>query len=264
MGGVEPFCLIAGPCVLEKGEINLSIARKISEIAVHKGINCIFKASFDKANRTSVSSARGPGLSEGLAILEEIKRQLGLPLLTDIHDVHQVERVAEVVDVLQIPAFLCRQTDLLVEAGRTGKVVNVKKGQFMSPDNMQQAIEKILSTGNSNILLTERGTFFGYSDLVVDMRSLPKMRAFGFPVIYDAGHSLQRPGGAGSFSGGEREYIPHLARGAVAVGCDGIFLEVHPEPEASPSDSKTIWPLAALSRLVDELVAVHNCCRDFT
>ncbi|MBN2381315.1 3-deoxy-8-phosphooctulonate synthase [bacterium] len=263
IGSGQRLCLIAGPCVLESTELALTIARTASELAAANRINYIFKASFDKANRTSFGSARGPGLREGLSTLAEIKRQLQIPVLTDVHEVHQVEQTAAVVDVLQIPAFLCRQTDLLLEAGRTGKAVNVKKGQFLSPDLMLHVVEKIRSTGNSNILLTERGTFFGYTDLVVDMRSLLKMRALGQPVIYDAGHSLQQPGAAGSSSGGERQYIPHLARGAVAVGCDGIFLEIHPDPDTSPSDSKTIWPLDRLEHIVKEIVAVHNCCQDF-
>ncbi len=263
IGAGEPLCLIAGPCVLENGDLNMTIAAKAAEVAFSNKVNYIFKASFDKANRTSINSARGPGFFDGLRILADIRHELNVPVLTDVHEVHQVERTAAVVDILQIPAFLCRQTDLLLEVGRTGKVVNVKKGQFMSPDMMQHVVDKIRSTGNNNILLTERGTFFGYADLVVDMRSLPRMRALGLPVIYDAGHSLQRPGGAGTFSGGEREYIPHLARGAIAVGCDGIFLEIHPDPDRSPSDSKTIWPLDSLENFVKEIVAIYTCCQKF-
>jgi len=258
IGEGQPLCLIAGPCVLEEGDINFKTAQKVKQIAEKVGLSYIFKGSFDKANRTSVHSFRGPGLKEGLHLLDRIKNELELPVLTDVHAVDQVDLVADVVDVIQIPAFLCRQTDLLVEAGRTGKVVNVKKGQFMSPENMVNAVEKITSTGNEKIMLTERGAFFGYGDLVVDMRSIPKMQKFGFPVIFDAGHSLQKPGAAGTFTAGDRDFVPYLARGAVAVGCDGVFLEVHPIPDQSPSDSQTIWPLDKVEEVVTDLVKIHE------
>lgn len=258
IGQGHKLCFIAGPCVLEENDTVFQTAEVLSNLCQSLGILYIFKASFDKANRTSVQSFRGPGFDRGLQILSQIKSQFRVPVLTDVHEVHQVAEIAEVVDVLQIPAFLCRQTDLLIAAGKSGKVVNVKKGQFLSPDNMKQVIGKITSTGNENIMLTERGTFFGYGDLVVDMRNLPKMRDFGFPVIYDAGHSLQKPGAKGYFSGGERELIPALARAAVAAGCDGIFLEVHPEPAKSPSDSQTIWPLDKVGPLLRTLLKIND------
>jgi 2-dehydro-3-deoxyphosphooctonate aldolase (KDO 8-P synthase) len=256
VGGKNPLALIAGPCVIEGEEHLLGVAERLQEVCGRVGVALILKSSYDKANRTSLASFRGPGIERGLAILRRVREKTGLPILTDVHEVGQVAPVAEVVDALQIPAFLCRQTDLLVAAGQSGRAVNVKKGQFLSPGEMSRVVEKVVSTGNHRLLLTERGTSFGYNNLVVDMRALPMMRALGYPVVFDATHSLQLPGGAGSASGGMREYIPHLARAAVAAGCDALFMEVHPDPDRAPSDGPTMWPLGELEPLLRQLVRI--------
>jgi 2-dehydro-3-deoxyphosphooctonate aldolase (KDO 8-P synthase) len=260
IGDSVPPALIAGPCVIESPEHALTMARAVQRAAGEAGLPAIFKASFDKANRTSVNSYRGPGLAEGLAVLKDVARETGLPVLTDIHEVGQVEAAAEVCDVLQIPAFLCRQTDLLVEAGRSGRVVNVKKGQFLAPWDMRFVAEKIASAGNNRILLTERGTSFGYQNLVVDFRSLPLMRELGYPVVLDVTHALQLPGAQGGASGGQPEFIETLARAGVAAGADALFFEVHDNPENAKSDGAnalrlellagTLKRLSELSRLV--------------
>ena len=256
IGGGAPLVLIAGPCVIEGEEFTLSLATSLKKVSRGLGIPLIFKASYDKANRTSISSARGPGLEEGLRILQRVKEEVDLPVISDVHQISEVSRAAAVLDVIQIPAFLCRQTDLVVEAARTGKPINVKKGQFLAPWDMAHVVEKIISTGNKQILLTERGTSFGYNNLVSDMKALPIMRGLGYPVIFDATHSVQLPGGAGKASGGNREFITHLSRAAVGAGVDGIFLEVHPEPERALSDGANSLALDTLSLLLKELKAI--------
>jgi 2-dehydro-3-deoxyphosphooctonate aldolase (KDO 8-P synthase) len=248
-GGRHPLALIAGPCVIESREGCLDIAARLAKLARARRIPLVFKASYDKANRSSLKGYRGPGLERGLEILAEVRERYGLPLLTDVHTAEEARRAAEVVDVIQIPAFLCRQTDLVIACGETGKPVNVKKGQFMAPWDMRNVIDKIESTGNRRILLTERGASFGYNMLVADMRSLLIMREYGYPVIFDATHSVQRPGGAGDRSGGDGRWAPALARAAVATGCDGVFLEAHPTPEQALSDKDNTVPLASLGRL---------------
>lgn len=250
MGGGSPLALIAGPCVIESEQQSLETAAAIKEITTKVGIDYIFKSSFDKANRTSVESFRGPGLDEGLRVLEKVKKELGLPVISDVHTPEQCRAAADVLDMLQIPAFLCRQTDLLVAAAETGKVVNVKKGQFAAAADMQHAIGKIRSTGNNNIALTERGNSFGYNNLVVDMTSLAQMRALGVPVVFDATHSTQLPGAGGTFSGGRRDMIPFLARAAVATGIDGLFMEVHPDPEKALCDATNQFRLSELEELL--------------
>ncbi|HJW86770.1 MAG TPA: 3-deoxy-8-phosphooctulonate synthase [Candidatus Brocadiaceae bacterium] len=252
-----PLVFIAGPCVIESYEGCMQLAEKLKNLFLAKGTPFIFKASYDKANRTSVKSYRGPGIEDGLKILAEIKRQLGVPILSDVHSEEDVSMAAETLDIIQIPAFLCRQTDLILAAAKTGKPVNIKKGQFLAPWDMKPLIEKIQSAGNERILLTERGASFGYNNLVSDMRSLVIMRKFGYPVIFDATHSVQLPGGQGNASGGEREMAPPLARAAVATGCDGLFLEVHETPEKGLSDAATMLPFADLSALVDQVLAIH-------
>jgi 2-dehydro-3-deoxyphosphooctonate aldolase (KDO 8-P synthase) len=258
VGGGSPLALMAGPCVIESLDMCLEIAAKVKEIADAMAIPYVFKASFDKANRTSVSSFRGPGMDAGLEILAAVKSELGLPVLTDVHEVWQVEPAAEVVDMIQIPAFLSRQTDLLLAAAATGKPVNIKKGQFLAPWDMKNAVDKLVSAGNENILLTERGASFGYNTLIVDMCSLPAMRSYGYPVIFDATHSVQRPGGAGTSSGGAREYVPHLVRAAVAVGIDALFLEVHPSPENGLSDATTMLKLKELPMVLRQAKAIER------
>ena len=250
IGGNKPLVLIAGPCVIESEETTLAIAERIKKIADKISIPFIFKSSYDKANRTSIKSYRGPGLKKGLAILKKVKDELGLPVLTDVHGVSEVEEAAKVVDALQIPAFLCRQTDLILAASKTKKPVNVKKGQFLAPQDARNIIEKIESAGNRNILITERGTSFGYNNLVVDMTAFPILAGFGCPVVFDVTHSLQKPSGEGSFSGGKAEYISPLASAATAMGIDGIFMEVHPEPARALSDSKTVLKLDMLEELL--------------
>lgn len=258
IGRGHPLVFIAGPCVIESHEGCLKLAEKLKLIFQPKKIPFVFKASYDKANRTSVHSYRGPGIKEGLMILADIKRRLDVPVLSDVHGVEDVPHVAETLDIIQIPAFLCRQTDLILAAANTGKPVNVKKGQFLAPWDMKSVVEKIRSARNEQILLTERGASFGYNNLVSDMRSLVIMRELGCPVIYDATHSVQLPGGQGNISGGERKMIVPLARAAVAAGCDGLFLEVHENPEKALSDAATMLPLDDLPRLIDQVLEIHR------
>ena len=258
IGPGAPLLLMAGPCVLESGDLAWEIAREMKAITDRLGISYVFKASFDKANRTSLTSFRGPGAEKGLRILGRLREEIRVPVVSDIHEPGQAEMAADYLDILQIPAFLCRQTDLLVAAARTGKVVNVKKGQFVSPWDMEHAVNKLRGAGTEKILLTERGASFGYNNLVVDMRSLPVMRSFGFPVIYDATHSVQLPGGAGGSSGGQREFIPALARAAMAVGIDGLFLEVHPDPSKALCDGPNSLSLAEVEPLLKQLLAVRQ------
>ena len=256
VGGKFPHFLIAGPCAIESEKIVLETAAAIAEITTALHIPYIFKSSYDKANRTSVSSYRGLGIREGLRILRNVKEQVGVPVLTDIHEVQDVSRVAEEVDVLQIPAFLCRQTDLLRAAAQTGRVVNVKKGQFLAPWDMANVVNKLEESGTKKIVLTERGTTFGYQNLVVDMRSFPVMRNFGYPVVFDATHSVQLPGGGGTRSSGQREFVAPLARAAAAVGCDGFFMEVHPCPEEALSDGPNMVRLSELKKLLEILQSI--------
>ena len=255
-----PLTLIGGPCVIESLDLCREVAREAQRITRELGVNYIFKASFDKANRTSGSSFRGQGLESGLEVLAAIRSEFGVPVLTDVHESWQCAPVAEVCDVLQIPAFLCRQTDLLLAAAHTGKVVNVKKGQFLAPWDMSNIVRKIEETGNHNLLLTERGVSFGYNTLVVDMTSLPQMRSLGYPVVFDGTHSVQKPGGGmgGTSSGGQREFIPHLTRAAVAAGVDALFLEIHPDPAKGLSDAATMLPLAELPALLRQAVAIDK------
>lgn len=253
-----PFFIIAGPCVIENEDITLRVADFLKETSEKLDIPIIFKTSYDKANRTSVDSYRGPGIDKGLEIINRVKEETGLPVLSDIHSCEEVERAAEVLDILQIPAFLSRQTDLLVKAGKTGLPINIKKGQFVSPIDFKQAIHKVLSTGNKNIMLTERGTFFGYNNLVVDFRSIPIMKNFGFPVIFDATHSVQLPGGDGTSSGGQREYAGCLARAAVAAGANGVFIEIHPDPDTALCDGPNSLPLDQVKPLLILLKDLHN------
>jgi 2-dehydro-3-deoxyphosphooctonate aldolase (KDO 8-P synthase) len=260
LGGRNPLALIAGPCVIESRAGCLALARRLADLAGEEGIPLIFKASYDKANRSSHTSFRGPGLAEGLDILAEVKARYGLPVLTDVHGEADVEPASKVADMLQIPAFLCRQTDLLVAAGAAGKPVNVKKGQFLAPWDMRHVAAKVASTGNRQIVLTERGATFGYNNLVADMRSLLVLREFGYPVVFDATHSVQRPGGAGNRSGGDGRWAPSLARAAVATGCDAVFLETHTNPRQALSDADNAVPLRDIGSLwrilrsIDEIV----------
>ncbi len=256
VGADAPHILIAGPCVVESEAVVLETATAIAKIAQELHIPYIFKASYDKANRTSISSFRGLGLKAGLEILQKVKNEVGVPVLTDIHEVQDVGQVAEVADILQIPAFLCRQTDLLCAAAQSGCVVNVKKGQFLSPWDMRNVVNKLEEAGTKKICLTERGASFGYQNLVVDMRSLPVMRALGYPVIFDATHSVQLPGGGGTCSSGQREFVAPLARAAAAVGCDGFFMEVHPQPENALSDGPNMVRLKELKGLLVQLQAI--------
>ncbi len=258
VGANRPFLLIGGPCVIESAELCREVAAGLKEICDRLGISYVFKASYDKANRTSLDAFRGPGQREGLRILADIRQDYGVPVVSDVHEVAQVAPAAEVLDLLQIPAFLCRQTDLLVVAAQTGKVVSLKKGQFVSPWDMRHAVAKINAVSRNRLLLMERGASFGYNNLVVDMRSLPVLRSFGCPVIYDATHSVQLPGGAGGSSGGQREFIPPLARAAVAAGIDGVFMEVHPEPGTALCDGPNSMPLAEVEALLTRLVAIHK------
>ena len=255
-GNALPLALMAGPCALESREHALETAAALKEIAGRVGIGLVYKSSFDKANRTSATSARGIGLKAALPIFAEIKASLGLPIVTDVHEPDQCAAAAEVVDVLQIPAFLCRQTDLLIAAARTGKPVNVKKGQFLAPWDMRHVVAKVVSAGNPQVLVTERGVSFGYNTLVSDMRALPILAEMGAPVIFDATHSVQQPGGQGGTSGGERRFVPVLARAAVAVGVAGIFIETHQDPDKATSDGPNMVPLAELESLLTELVAI--------
>jgi len=255
IGGGEPF-FILGPCIIESEEAALGAASSLSSIASSLKIPFVFKSSYDKANRTSVKSFRGPGIKEGLRILRKIKDEFNLPILTDIHSEAEVEQAAEVADILQIPAFLCRQTDLIVAAAKTGRIINIKKGQFMAPQDMLNSVKKALSTGNENICMTERGSSFGYNNLVVDFRSLPVMRSFGYPVIFDATHSVQSPGGQGECSGGDRAMARYLARAAAAVGVDGFFMEVHPDPDHALCDGPNSIAMKDLPGIIRELLDI--------
>ena len=267
IGGGQPLALIGGPCAIESEKHALLTAERIAAIAAERRVPFIYKSSYDKANRSSVTGYRGPGLAEGLRILKKVRDTVGVPVLSDVHQVSEVGPAAEILDVLQIPAFLCRQTDLILAAARTGKPVNVKKGQFLAPGDMKNVVDKILSVGNRAILLTERGTSFGYQNLVVDMRGLPDMRALGCPVVFDATHSVQLPGGAGDRSGGERKYVPALARAAVAVGIDALFMEMHEDPDRTLpdgrplSDGPNMLRIDDLPRLLDELTAIRAALR---
>ncbi len=258
VGGDGPLFLIAGPCVIESEEHALFMARELKSICAKLGLPFIFKASYDKANRSSLKSFRGPGLEKGLAVLKRVKEELRVPVLSDVHETCQVEKAAEVLDVLQIPAFLCRQTDLVLEVARTGRAINLKKGQFLSPEEMANVVEKALSQGNQKILLTERGTFFGYNNLVFDVRSIPVMKKWGFPVVIDASHSVQRPGAMGKSSGGEAEFIPLMARAGIAAGADGLFIEVHDEPARALSDAHNSLKLNNLESLLGVVLDIKK------
>ena len=261
IGGGAPLALLAGPCVLEGYERSLYIGRTIKEICGRLGVPYVFKASFDKANRSSYHSFRGPGIEKGLAILQRIKDELQVPIVTDIHEAWQAEKAAKVADILQIPAFLCRQTDLLHAAAQTGKVVNVKKGQFLAPDDMRNVVDKLHESGCDQLMLTERGASFGYHNLVVDMRSLPIMRQFGYPVVFDGTHSVQLPGAGGTTSSGNREYVEYLVRAAVGAGVDALFLEVHDNPAEALSDGANMVYLDKLEPLLKDSLAIHEIVR---
>jgi 2-dehydro-3-deoxyphosphooctonate aldolase (KDO 8-P synthase) len=254
----NPFTLIAGPCQLENEAHAIKISTELKKITSELGINLIYKTSFDKANRTSLKGKRGMGLEKSLPIFDKIRKEVGLPVLTDVHTAEQCSMVKDYVDVLQIPAFLCRQTDLLIAAAKTGKIINVKKGQFLAPWDMANVIKKIEESGNKNILITERGASFGYNTLVSDMRALPIMAKFGFPIVFDATHSVQQPGGMGEKSGGQREFVPYLARAAIAVGVGAIFMETHEDPDNAPSDGPNMVPLNEMKSLLKRLTEIDN------
>lgn len=260
----DTFFVIGGPCVIEDETTTLRVADFMKQTADHFNIPVIFKTSYDKANRTSIGSFRGPGLKEGLRIINKVKEETGLPVLSDVHSVNEIDMVSEVLDVIQIPAFLCRQTDLIVRAAETGLTVNLKKGQFMSPWDMKNSLDKVLSTGNRNVFLTERGSSFGYNNLTVDMRSIPVMKGFGFPVVFDATHSVQLPGGKGSSSGGQREFVTYLSRAATAAGADGIFMEIHPNPDSALCDGPNslqpdmVWPLITILKDIHQVIREHE------
>jgi len=258
-----PVFLIAGPCVIENEEIIFKVCAELKRITENLGINFIFKSSYDKANRSSIKSYRGPGLKKGLEMLKKVKEEYNVPVLSDVHRHEEIEYASSVLDIIQIPAFLCRQTDLVVDVAKTGKVVNVKKGQFLAPEDMKNIIEKIESTGNQNIILTERGTTFGYHNLVVDMRNFPIMRSFGYPVVYDATHSVQRPGGLGVCSGGDRDMVPYLLRASVGAGVDGIFMEVHPEPEKALCDGPNSLRLSDLEGLLKQVIKIDKVVKGY-
>ena len=262
LGGGAPFALIAGPCVIESEASALRTAEAVAAIAARCRVPCIFKASYDKANRTSATAFRGPGLEEGLRVLSAVKRRTGLPILTDIHEPSQAAAAAEVADVLQIPAFMSRQTDLLVAAARTGRAINIKKGQFLAPDDLKHAVEKVVATGNRNVFVTERGVSFGYHNLVVDMRAFPIMRGLGFPVVFDVTHSLQLPGGGQGETAGQAEFIEPLASAGVGAGVDGVFLEVHEDPPHARSDAQNALRLDLLEPLLRKLVAIDFVVRE--
>ena len=259
--GKDNLGIIAGPCVIENRDHSLEMSYAIKEISEDIGIPIIFKSSFDKANRTSIKSFRGPGIEEGMKILSDVKTETGLKVLTDIHSPDQAGLVSDVVDIIQIPAFLSRQTDLLIAAAKTGKPINIKKGQFLAPWDVEHIVKKMEESGSQNILLTDRGTQFGYNNLVADMRAIPLMKQFGYPVIFDATHSAQLPGGSGGHSSGMRDMIPTLARAAVAAGCNGVFMEVHNNVDKAKSDAATQWPLDNLATLLIELKKIHNSLR---
>ena len=262
--GNSPLLLIAGPCVIESEEHALGLARRIRDITARCGVPYVFKASYDKANRTSTRSFRGPGIEEGVRILRLIRDEVGVPVLTDIHEPAQAAVAAQAADVLQIPAFLCRQTDLLVAAAQTGRVVNIKKGQFLAPADMRHAIEKVVSAGNDQVVVTERGTTFGYNNLVVDMRAFPQLRALGYPVVFDVTHSLQLPGAGDGVTAGQAEFIRPMASAGVAAGVDGVFMEVHERPELAKSDAQNALPLELLEPLLRRLVRLHAVSTDDT
>jgi len=259
--GKDNLGIIAGPCVIENRDHSLEMSYAIKEVSEDVGIPIIFKSSFDKANRTSIKSFRGPGIQEGMRILSDVKTETGLKVLTDIHSPDQADLVSDVVDIIQIPAFLSRQTDLLIAAAKTGKPINIKKGQFLAPWDVEHIVKKVEESGSQNILLTDRGTQFGYNNLVADMRAIPLMKQFGYPVIFDATHSAQLPGGSGGHSSGMRDMIPTLARAAVAAGCNGVFMEVHNNVDKAKSDAATQWPLDKLAILLIELKKIHNSLR---
>lgn len=258
IGGNKRFTLIAGPCVMESEELVLEIAEKVKDICDRLNINYIFKASFDKANRSSIKSYRGPGIKEGKRILQKVKDKFGLAVTTDVHETWQIKELADVLDIIQIPAFLCRQTDLLVAAAKTGKIVNVKKGQFLAPWDMKNVVNKLEEAGNKKIMLTERGSSFGYNTLVVDMRSLLEMREFGYPIVFDATHSVQKPGGRGDTTGGDRKYVFPLMRSALAIGIDAIFAEVHPDPDNAKSDGPNMLRLDELEEILKFAVKIDD------
>jgi 2-dehydro-3-deoxyphosphooctonate aldolase (KDO 8-P synthase) len=262
IGGNGPLFLISGPCVIENEETTFKVAHFLKRIAQRVKIPVIFKSSYDKANRTSIDSFRGPGLNKGLEILKEVKNTTGLPILSDIHQVSEIGKAAEILDIIQIPAFLSRQTDLIVEAARTNLPINIKKGQFLSPWDMEQVVLKAVAEGNNSILLTERGTSFGYNSLVVDMRSIFVMKNFGYPVIFDATHSVQLPGGRGTSSGGQREFVSPLAKAAIAAGADGIYLEIHPDPDSALSDGPNSLPFEHVESLLIMLKKIHRIVRE--
>ena len=261
MGKSSPHVIIAGPCVIEDERLVLDTAATLKDLTAQLGFSFVFKSSYDKANRTSLGSFRGPGLLSGLKTLERVRSELNVPILSDVHSIEEIGPAAEVLDIIQIPAFLCRQTDLIVAAAQTGKVVNIKKGQFLSPWDMKFAVEKVTAQGNKNVILTERGTMFGYNNLVVDMRSLMILGTFGYPVIFDATHSVQLPGGGQGVSAGQREFVTPLACAAVAAGCNGIFMEVHPDPKNAPSDGPNMVPLTEVETLLTRLKAIANATR---
>ena len=264
IGGKHPLAVMSGPCVIESEEHALKAAESLVRIFRDlKGINFIYKSSYDKANRSSFSSFRGPGLEKGLEILQKVKEEFNIPVLTDIHSPEEAIAAGEVCDVLQIPAFLCRQTDLIVAAAKTGAAINVKKGQFMAPWDMRNVIEKIVAAGNEKIILTDRGTTFGYNNLVSDMRTIPIMQRYGFPVCFDASHSIQIPGGNGTSSGGQREFIPTLSRSAIAAGCNCLFIESHPDPSQAKSDKDSVYPFSELPKLLDELLQLYHLVQKF-
>jgi len=258
IGKKQPLAILSGPCVIESEDHALFTAQALKEICIELEINLVYKSSYDKANRSSFCSFRGPGIDEGLRILEKIKKEFDLPVVTDVHSPEEAKAAGEVCDMLQIPAFLCRQTDLIIAAAETGAIINVKKGQFMAPWDMGNVVQKILSTGNEKIILTDRGTTFGYNNLVSDMRAIPIMQKFGFPVCFDATHSVQLPGGNGSSSGGQREFIPTLARAAVAAGCNCLFMEAHPNPLKALSDKDSVISFAALPNLLRSLKRIYD------
>ncbi len=261
IGGGNPLAFIAGPCVIESEDSTLRAAEKLKEYSETRNIPLIFKSSYDKANRTSVNSFRGPGIEDGLKILARVKEQTGLPVLSDVHSIEEIGPASEVLDIMQIPAFLSRQTDLIVAAAKTGKPVNIKKGQFLAPGDIENSIGKALSAGNENITITERGASFGYNNLVVDMRSFPIMSGYGYPVIYDATHSVQLPGGQGTCSGGQREFIVPLARAAVSAGCDAVFMEVHEDPDKALCDGPNMLSLEEFPILAEQLMELHRLVR---
>ena len=258
----NPFTLIAGPCQLESEEHALNISQELKKITSELKINLIYKTSFDKANRTSLTGKRGIGLEKSLSIFDKIRKEVGVPVLTDVHTAEQCAVVADHVDVLQIPAFLCRQTDLLIAAAKTGKIINVKKGQFLAPWDMANVIKKLEDTGNKNILLTERGASFGYNTLVSDMRALPIMAKLGYPIVFDATHSVQQPGGMGEKSGGQREFVPYLSRAAIAVGVGAVFMETHEDPDNAPSDGPNMVPLNQIKSLLKQLVSIDTLIKN--